>query len=307
MRAREKALCSLLHRGFPGPGTCASSTPRAGRPGLDAVLPAPESPCGFSGFVNPLDPIEIPSQQNTDFFTRDRVIGWVCFCLANLDWSNPVPAGNDINKTRQELTPAGILRMELEYMLLLAAAFIILLLVSSYQKPPRRRQHGKMCTSSRHPKFPCEKLDGRIVRISDGDNLIADVSGFGRLNVRLAHIDAPEIDQPGGVESKRELARLLGGGIAQFRLLYRDQYARPVAVVWLENAVINEEMVRLGHAWMYERFIPSSYRPRYRSLMNRRNDPDPGCGDLTLPRFRHGSGVRDQQGGSVEPALFCTL
>lgn len=58
---------------------------------------------------------------------------------------------------------------------------------------------------SQHRKFSREKLDGRIVRISDGDNLIADASGVGRLNVRLAHIDAPELDQPGRASRSRNL------------------------------------------------------------------------------------------------------
>ena len=80
---------------------------------------------------------------------------------------------------------------------------------------------------------------------------LADVAGVGRVNVRLAYVDAPEYDQPWGPESKKALARLVRGGEVRFRLLYRDQYARVVAVVSTPGMVVNDALVRQGHAWVY--------------------------------------------------------
>ena len=59
---------------------------------------------------------------------------------------------------------------------------------------------------------------GRVVRITDGDGVLADVLSVGRLNLRLAYVDAPEHDQPWGPESKKALARLARGGEVRFRL-----------------------------------------------------------------------------------------
>ena len=162
-----------------------------------------------------------------------------------------------------------ISRMPLEQLLLLIAALSILFALPSLRKRPQQRKARRERAVGYHRRFPRDKLSGRVIRVIDGDGLIADIAGFGKLNIRLAHIDAPEQGQPWGGESKQELARLLGYANVQFRLLYRDQHARAVAVVWSGNTVINEEMVRLGHAWVYERYVPSSYRPRYQALMEK--------------------------------------
>ena len=68
-------------------------------------------------------------------------------------------------------------------------------------------------------RFPREAVSGRVVRITDGDGVLADVVSVGRVNVRLAYVDAPEHDQPWGPESKKALARLARGGEVRFRLL----------------------------------------------------------------------------------------
>ena len=125
-------------------------------------------------------------------------------------------------------------------------------------RAPRRHGQG--------PRFPREALPGRIVRITDGDGLVAEVAGFGRLNIRLAHMDAPEYDQPWGEEAKHALRRLSRRGGCRFRLLARDRYARVVAVVHAGDVMLNEELVRQGHAWVYARYVPSHLLRRYSAL-----------------------------------------
>ena len=92
------------------------------------------------------------------------------------------------------------------------------------------------------------------------------VVGVGRVNVRLAYVDAPEHDQPWGPESKKALAQLVRGGEVRFRLLYRDRYARAVAVVSSAGMVVNDQLVRQGHAWVYSRYVPKPLRARYGAL-----------------------------------------
>ena len=130
----------------------------------------------------------------------------------------------------------------------------------------RRRSRGDRGRNNQGPRFPREAIPGRIVRITDGDGLVAEVTGFGRLNIRLAYVDAPEHDQPWGVEAKEALARLASVGQCRFRLLARDRYARVVAEVSAGEAVLNEEFVRLGHTWTYRRYLSSHRRRRYSAL-----------------------------------------
>ena len=83
---------------------------------------------------------------------------------------------------------------------------------------------------------------------------MADVGGIGRVNVRLAYVNSPEYDQPWGSEAKDALSTLLRHrSEILFRLLYRVRYARAVAVISAGGVVLNEELVRQGHAWAYSR------------------------------------------------------
>ena len=99
----------------------------------------------------------------------------------------------------------------------------------------RRRRSPRRGTRSsawrrREKPFPRKPLPGRIGRIVDGDSIEADVSGFGRPQIRLANVDAPENDQPWGREAREALSRLVRGTRPQFRLLYRDRYRRTAPV-----------------------------------------------------------------------------
>ena len=164
---------------------------------------------------------------------------------------------------------------------IIAVGLAFALLDSSTRKYFRRRRRSRVRESSvRRPsrvnrrnhrrgggrRFPRETLPGRVVRVMDGDSLIAVVPGFGRLNVRLAFVDAPEHGQPWGQESRNALERLARGTPARFRLLYRDRYARAVAMVSAGGTFLNAEMVRHGHAWVYWQYLPKHLRKRFGAL-----------------------------------------
>ena len=122
------------------------------------------------------------------------------------------------------------------------------------------------------------------MRVVDGDSIEADVSGFGRLSIRLANVDAPEYDQPWGREAGEALARLVQEGSPEFRLLYRDQYARVVDLVSVKGIVVNEQLVRDGHAWAYDRRLPVWLRARYKGFERTARDSGAGLwGSRTKP------------------------
>ena len=134
----------------------------------------------------------------------------------------------------------------------------------------RRYARGRAPRSSasrpRGRSFPREFLPGRVRCVVDGDSIEADVSGFGRLSIRLANVDAPEHDQPWGSEAREALVMLLRGGRPEFRLLYRDHHARVVGLVSVNGIVVNEQLVRAGHAWVYDRYVPEWLRAKYKGF-----------------------------------------
>ncbi|MBU7045586.1 MAG: thermonuclease family protein [Theionarchaea archaeon] len=81
-------------------------------------------------------------------------------------------------------------------------------------------------------------IDGDTFRLSTGET------------VRLIGIDAPELSQPGGEESREYLAHLILGRNITLKKGYedRDKYNRLLRFVYLGNLCINEEMIRQGYA-----------------------------------------------------------
>ncbi|MBU7048499.1 MAG: thermonuclease family protein [Theionarchaea archaeon] len=81
-------------------------------------------------------------------------------------------------------------------------------------------------------------IDGDTFRLSTGET------------VRLIGIDAPELSQPGGEESREYLAQLIKGkGITLEKGFEdRDTYNRLLRFVYIGNLCINEEMIRQGYA-----------------------------------------------------------
>jgi endonuclease YncB( thermonuclease family) len=98
-----------------------------------------------------------------------------------------------------------------------------------------------------------------VVRVLDGDTVILDVDlGFymrARMSCRLAGINAPEHNQPGGPEAKAALTELLSRGDVTVRSVHADKYAgRFDAYVVIEGSVwtVNAMLVQQGYAVMWD-------------------------------------------------------
>lgn len=94
---------------------------------------------------------------------------------------------------------------------------------------------------------------GPLVRVKDGDSLVVKVQGVA-VDIRLAGIDAPELNQPYGRDARRVLASLAAGRQLVVKPLDTDRYGRTVAHVWNGDTQLNTEMVRSGGAWFYSEF-----------------------------------------------------
>ena len=84
--------------------------------------------------------------------------------------------------------------------------------------------------------------------------------------VRLIGIDAPELSQPGGEESREYLARLiLNKGITLKKGHEdRDKYNRLLRFVYIDDVCINEEMIKQGYA--EARYLTDPIRKYYIQL-----------------------------------------
>ena len=97
-----------------------------------------------------------------------------------------------------------------------------------------------------------------IVSVGDGDTLRMEYQGQ-TITVRLACIDAAETTQtpwgPAATERLRQLPPR--GSTIQFREADTDRYGRMVAEVYAGGQNMNLQMVREGHAVVYQQFLRS--------------------------------------------------
>lgn len=102
-------------------------------------------------------------------------------------------------------------------------------------------------------------LAGRVTRVIDGDTLDVLLSS-GLIRVRLQGVDAPEHDQPGGSASKQWLQDRVQGRDVLLEVVSQDRYDRMVAIVYMDDADLNRELLRAGHAWAYRRYLRAADR-----------------------------------------------
>jgi endonuclease YncB( thermonuclease family) len=117
--------------------------------------------------------------------------------------------------------------------------------------PPRRAAAGRH--PSREPTT--ETLKGKCFVI-DGDTIV--ISGT---RIRIAGIDAPELDQPYGKNAKFALIRLCKGKTVTAILQDDVSYDRIVAKCYLPDGTdIAAELVRQGLALDWPKFSGGAYR-----------------------------------------------
>lgn len=94
----------------------------------------------------------------------------------------------------------------------------------------------------------------KIKKVVDGDTVHVFSEGK-TLKVRLVEIDAPEMNQPHGEESKEYLEVLLQDGYLNLRISGTDIYGRKLGRLYWKKKDINRLMVRSGNAWVYDRYV----------------------------------------------------
>ena len=107
---------------------------------------------------------------------------------------------------------------------------------------------------------PGSIYDGDTLRVTDGQE---------KTKIRFCGIDAPEMDQPMGLESRDHLRALVAkgeGGKIIVVPVEQDRYGRTVADLFVvdgeEEIHLNSQMVMDGYAYHYERYSGSCPQPQ---------------------------------------------
>lgn len=99
-----------------------------------------------------------------------------------------------------------------------------------------------------------QTLNGRVVRVADGDTITVLDSTNTQHRIRLEGIDAPESHQAFGTQSKKSLSDVVFGQDVTVVYQKTDQYGRLVGKILLDGRDINLEQVKAGMAWHYKEY-----------------------------------------------------
>ena len=97
---------------------------------------------------------------------------------------------------------------------------------------------------------------GTVSHIHDGDTFRLNQPDGSFIRVRLANIDAPEVQppQPYGKQAQRYLDSAIDKQTVQIKVINRDQYGRTVALLYHNGQQINRLLVANGYAWHYLKY-----------------------------------------------------
>ena len=90
-------------------------------------------------------------------------------------------------------------------------------------------------------------MTAEVTSVSDGDTLFVD-EGARTVQVRLAGINAPEVDECHHEESHDRLRTLVDGRRVEFEVVDIDQFGRSLAHIWLDARYVNLSLVAEGYA-----------------------------------------------------------
>ena len=110
-----------------------------------------------------------------------------------------------------------------------------------------------------------DELQGRVVKVADGDTITVLDGQRQQHVIRLAGIDAPEKSQPYGQKSKAHLSQAVFGQTVTVTFDKRDRYGRIVGQVRVLGEDANLRQLQAGWAWHYKQY-QSEQTPDQRSV-----------------------------------------
>ena len=110
--------------------------------------------------------------------------------------------------------------------------------------------------------FICSFLSAQyyvyVTKVVDGDTFHTQLDTY-----RIAEIDAPELNQTYGKESKEFLSKKILKQRVWLHYINTDRYGRKIVKVYLNKKDIGYEMVATGNAWWYKKYAPENNYLKY--------------------------------------------
>ncbi len=115
-----------------------------------------------------------------------------------------------------------------------------------------------------------QELIGKTIRVYDGDTMTILVNKQ-KVKIRLFGVDAPELKQSFGKESREHLRKLCPlGKKAKVEVVSKDRYKRVVGIAYCNDVEVNANQVENGYAWAYrhysKKYIPLELRARSKKI-----------------------------------------
>jgi len=109
-------------------------------------------------------------------------------------------------------------------------------------------------------------ITGTVSRVLDGDTIEISTVCNTVSRIRMIGIDAPEIKQTYGIESRDALAALIMGKVVRVETAVNDLYGRSLGLVYIDDADVNLYQLMSGNAWYYvqgKRYLTHPARNAY--------------------------------------------
>jgi micrococcal nuclease len=100
------------------------------------------------------------------------------------------------------------------------------------------------------------EITGKVVGISDGDTITV-LQDLTQYKIRLYGIDCPESYQDFGSKAKQFTSDLVFGKMVKMVQQDMDRYGRTVGIVYVGDVCVNQEIIKNGFAWLYQRYCTS--------------------------------------------------
>jgi len=93
---------------------------------------------------------------------------------------------------------------------------------------------------------------GRVVGVAAGETIMVLKNGK-TVEVLLYGIDCPEEGQPFSEQAIEFTSKMVFGKVVEVHRMNTDRHGRTVALVSVDKSLLNEELVKAGLAWVYNR------------------------------------------------------
>ena len=97
-------------------------------------------------------------------------------------------------------------------------------------------------------------IEGRVVRVKDGDTIVILTSDMQQITIRVKSVDCPERRQPYGKKAKDFVIDQIAGKDVRITNTSQDRYGRTIGFVKYKDKDLSEELLKEGLAWHYIKY-----------------------------------------------------